>query len=69
LLTAPGAIADPAGDEAGAVDADAVDAVDADTPQGPVGLPEALSKVLTWGTTTTAKPATTTRANTAINAG
>jgi hypothetical protein len=66
LLTAPGAIADPAGDEAGAVDADAVDA---ETPQGSAGLPEALSKVLAWGTTTTAKPATTTTASTAINAG
>ena len=65
MLTAPGAIADPAD----ADDADDADAVDADTPQGSVGLPEALSKVLTWGTTTTAKPATTTRANTAINAG
>jgi hypothetical protein len=64
LLTAPGAIADPAD-----ADADDADAVDADTPQGTAGLPEALSKVLTWGTTTTAKPATTTRANTAINAG
>jgi hypothetical protein len=67
LLTAPGAIADPA--DADADDADDADAVDADTPQGSAGLPEALSKVLTWGTTTTAKPATTTRANTAINAG
>jgi hypothetical protein len=66
LLTAPGAIADPAGDEADAVDADAVDA---DTPQGPVGLPEALSKVLSCGTTATAKPATTTTASTAISAG
>ena len=67
MLTAPGAIAVPAEDEADALEADA-DAVEADTPQG-AGLPEALSKPLTCGTTTTARPATTTTASTAINAG
>jgi hypothetical protein len=66
LLTAPGATVVPAEDEDEA-GADA-DAVDADTPQG-AGLPEALSKPLTCGTTTTARPATTTTASTAINAG